>query len=77
MFIAAVFDGIFFVLERLGSGSGGDSRRSSALGARSSAGRTRHQISLDGVDNKPYQVSNPQSIGKTECIHYLYFNSPI
>lgn len=50
------------VLDRMGSGTG--SRRSSALGARSSAGRTRRQVSLEGTDDKPYQVSKPQSVGE-------------
>lgn len=45
----------------MGSGSG--SRKSSGLGAHSSAGRARRQVSLDGPDDKPYQISNPQAVG--------------
>lgn len=49
------------VVERMGSGAG--SRKSSALGARSSAGRNRRQVALDGTDDKPYQMTNPQNVG--------------
>ena len=45
-------------------GSGAGSRKSSGLGVRSSAGRNRRQVALDGADDKPYQMSSPQNVGE-------------
>lgn len=55
------YDPMTSFTDRMGSGTG--SRKSSGLGARSSAGKARRQVSLDGPDDKPYQMSNPQAVG--------------
>lgn len=51
----------YLFTERMDSSSG--SRKSSELGARASAGK-RRQVSLDGHDDKPYQMSGSQNVGE-------------
>lgn len=61
----------FWLVDRMGSGTG--SRKSSSIGARSSAGRNRRAINLEGADDKPYQVSNPKTVGEAAL---RYENTP-